>query len=88
MKRSSQRRVKRWILEEPTRRLDQRNEIHSNQTRILGPHGSGLRRPQQKAQLRITCDRCRSQRSRCHNCDGPWNGWFLIADEAGAIPFL
>jgi hypothetical protein len=42
MKRSSQRRVKRWILEELTRRLDQRNEIHSDRTHVLGSRRSDL----------------------------------------------
>jgi hypothetical protein len=42
MKRSSQRRIKRWFLEELTRRLDQCHEIHSDRTHFFGPHGSGL----------------------------------------------
>jgi hypothetical protein len=42
MKRSFQRRIKRWFLEELTRRLDQCHEIHSDRTHCLGHHGSGL----------------------------------------------
>jgi hypothetical protein len=42
MKRSSQRRIKRWVLEELTRRLDQRNEGQSDRSHIHGPHRSGL----------------------------------------------
>jgi hypothetical protein len=42
MKRSFQRRIKRWFLEELTRRLDRCHEIHSDRTHYLGPHGFGL----------------------------------------------
>jgi hypothetical protein len=42
MKRSSQRRIKRWFLEELTRRLKWCDEIHSNRPHILGPHAFGL----------------------------------------------
>lgn len=42
MKRFFQRRIKRWFLDELTRRLDQCHEIHSDRTQSLGLHGSGL----------------------------------------------
>lgn len=43
MKRSFQRRIKRWFLEELTRRLDQCHEINTDRTHCLGLDGSGLR---------------------------------------------
>lgn len=42
MKWSSQRRIKRWLLEELTHRLDQRNEGQSDRSHMHGPHRSGL----------------------------------------------
>jgi hypothetical protein len=42
MKQSFQRRIKRWILEELKRRLDQRNEIYSDRTHCRRPYRSGL----------------------------------------------
>jgi hypothetical protein len=42
MKRSSQRRIKWWLLEELTRRLDQRNGGQSDRNHVHGPHRPGL----------------------------------------------
>jgi hypothetical protein len=42
MKQSFQRRIKRWVLEELTRRLDQRNEGQSGRNHVHGPHRSCL----------------------------------------------
>ena len=42
MKRSFQRRIKRWFLEEMTRRLNQCHESHSDRAPFFAPHSSGL----------------------------------------------
>ena len=42
MKRSCQRRIKRWFLEELTRRIKWCDETHSDRPDFLGPHSSGL----------------------------------------------